>query len=311
MKKPSIQSLISNLSKLSIEELLILKREVQRQENNQAIDALWESRNQSVKACPHCSDSKIVKNGMKEGRQRFLCRGCGKTFNALTATPLSRLRYAEKHLQYTESMLEGLSIRKAAKKLGVSIPTAFLWRHRFLINLESVQPEKLNGIVEADETYFRKSYKGQRKGIPRKSYHRGTAASLRGLSHEQVPVLMARERTTKATLTHILPKRNAVELAHVLRPVLASDAMVCSDGAKIYKVMGKAHGITVRSSKQSRSGPYHIQNVNAGTSRLKNWIEGNFKGVATKYLPNYLGWLRWMEAQQHPTAAELWRASAG
>lgn len=228
----------------------------------------------------------------------------------LTNTPLARLRYADKHLLQTEVMLEGLSIRKAAEKLGVSIPTAFVWRHRFLENLEKDQPSKLAGIVEADETYFLRSYKGQRKGIPRKSKKRGGAASKRGLSAQQVPVLIARERTSKTTLTQIMPGRNAKALAQLLKPVLTADAMVCSDGAKIYKLMGKANGIAVRSSKKARSGTYHIQNVNAAGQRLKGWMFP-FKGVATKYLSNYLGWKRWMERQENPTPSEFWKASVG
>lgn len=294
-----------------MEDLLLLKNEVQHQEQNQAVESLWQVQNQALKTCPHCSGSQIVKNGSKDGRKRFVCRECKKSFNALTATPLSRLRYREKHLRHAELMLESLSIRRSSKTLGIAISTAFRWRHRFLENLEPIQPKRLTGIVEADETFFRRSYKGQCTGIPRKSYHRGMSASKRGLSNEQVPVLIARERTSKATLTQILPKRNAVELSKVLRPVLASDVVVCSDGAKIYKVMGKAYGIAVRSSKQSRSGPYHIQNVNAGCSRLKVWVEGKFKGVATKYLPHYLGWHRWMESKNNPTSVELWRASVG
>ncbi len=310
MKKPSIYTLISTLPKLSVEELLFLKAEVHRQEKNQAIEALWQSKNQEIKSCPHCDSEEFTKNGSKDGRQRFRCKSCSKTFNALTNTPLSRLRFAEKHLQQTEVMLEGLSIRKAAEKLNVNSRTAFLWRHRFLENLEKEQPIKLGGIVEADETFFLKSYKGQRNGLPRSSKKRGTPATKRGLSAEQVPVLIARERTSNITLTQILPKRNSVELGKVLKPVLTKDAMVCSDGAKIYKLMGKANGIDVRSSKKARSGTYHIQNVNAAGQRLKGWMYP-FKGVATKYLSNYLGWKRWMEQKDSPTPSEFWKASAG
>ena len=38
-------------------------------------------------------------------------------------------------------------------------------------------------------------------------------------------------------------------------------------------------------------GQIHVQNVNAYHSRFKQWL-GRFHGVASKYLPNYLGW-RW------------------
>jgi hypothetical protein len=39
---------------------------------------------------------------------------------------------------------------------------------------------------------------------------------------------------------------------------------------------------------------YHIPNVNAYTSRWKGWM-ARFRGVATAYLPNYLGWHRKLE----------------
>ena len=40
----------------------------------------------------------------------------------------------------------------------------------------------------------------------------------------------------------------------------------------------------------------HINNVNAYHGRLKQWPPIRFNGVATKNLPNYLGWRRALEA---------------
>lgn len=311
MKTPAsntVKTLISCLQNLSFQDLLLLKTEVNKQEKNQAIGALWQNQIESLKFCPHCQSEHFVKNGSKGGRQRFRCKTCSKSFNALTNTPLSRLRYAEKHLLQTECMMNSLSVRKAAVVLGVNPRTAFLWRHRFLMSLEKEQPTQLVGIVEADETFFIKSYKGQRKNIPRESKKRGMPAEKRGLSEEQVAVLIARERTSKATLTQILPSRTALELTKVFKPVLNGDVMVCSDGARMYKTMGKAQGVMVHSSKKSRSGTYHIQNVNAACQRLKSWMYP-FQGVATKYLPNYLGWRRFMESRENLTPSEFWKAS--
>ena len=41
-------------------------------------------------------------------------------------------------------------------------------------------------------------------------------------------------------------------------------------------------------------GIYHIQNVNSYHSRLKGWLS-RFKGVATKYLSNYLHWFEFID----------------
>ena len=50
----------------------------------------------------------------------------------------------------------------------------------------------------------------------------------------------------------------------------------------------------VASHGQRAAGCYHIQNVNAYVSRFDLW-RARFKGVASKYLPSYLGWRRMIE----------------
>ncbi len=64
-------------------------------------------------------------------------------------------------------------------------------------------------------------------------------------------------------------------------------------------VAARLSGIAHRALNQSAgivvlAGVYHIQNVNAYDSRLKNWMM-RFHGVSTKYLNNYLGWRRGIE----------------
>ncbi len=76
--------------------------------------------------------------------------------------------------------------------------------------------------------------------------------------------------------------------------------MLVSDGARAYASFatenGLGHvGLCARDGERSR-GVFHIQNVNAYHSRLKTWMR-RFNGVATKYLPSYLGWRRMFERE--------------
>ena len=64
-------------------------------------------------------------------------------------------------------------------------------------------PDRLAGIVEADETFVLESRKGERK-LDRKPRRRGGKARKRGLSREQVPILVAADRAGE-TLSHTLP----------------------------------------------------------------------------------------------------------
>ncbi len=283
------------LGRLSASDLLIVMPEVQQRERDVESDLVVKEAESRVKTCPHCDSEAIVRNGHKDGKQEFKCKACLKRFNAKTGTPMARLRMPEKHIPNANCMIESLSIRQVARKLGINTKTAFRWRHRFLAALKDDQPTRLSGLVEVDETFFRESFKGQRSGMPRPPKVRGTPASKPGLSAEQIPVLVARDRVTGATLSVRIESRSAKHIGAKLIPVLDKDTLLCTDGAKAYKAIGKKTGIVVKSVVgHKKANPYHVNTVNSYHSRLKNWMEP-FAGVATKNIPVYLGWHRMLD----------------
>ena len=146
-----------------------------------------------ARRCPHCASEGAVSRGMARGLRRYQCKGCGRTFNALSGTPLSGLHHKERWLSFGASLAKGETVKASAARCDVAVSTAFRWRHRFLAAARS-DSEVLKGIVEADETYVLESRKGAR-GLGRKARRRGGKAKKRGLSREQVPVLMAADRS--------------------------------------------------------------------------------------------------------------------
>ena len=80
--------------------------------------------------CPHCADPHIHRWGKPSGSQRYRCRNCGRTFNALTGTAVAGLRRPELWIDYRAALVEQLSIRKAAKRCGIDPSTALRWRRR-------------------------------------------------------------------------------------------------------------------------------------------------------------------------------------
>ena len=254
--------------------------------------SLIESRLIETRACPHCNGAKVVRNGSASGLQRYKCRTCQRTFNALSTTPLARLRMKAKWLQQQEVLLQGLSVSKAAVALEVAATTAFRWRHRFLQLTQAVKALELTGVVEADETFFLRSSKGQRPG--RKPRKRGGRASREERGMDLIPILVARDRSG-ATADFLLEAVSKVCLSEVLKPRIHTDAILCTDGSAA--MAAAADELQVRhepvnlSAGERVRGPWHIQNVNAYHGRLKSWI-ARFRGVATSYLENYLGWFR-------------------
>ena len=127
-----------------------------------------------ARRCPHCASEGAVSRGMARGLRRYQCKGCGRTFNALSGTPLSGLHHKERWLSFGASLAKGETVKASAARCDVAVSTAFRWRHRFLAAARS-DSEVLKGIVEADETYVLESRKGAR-GLGRKARRQGEEA---------------------------------------------------------------------------------------------------------------------------------------
>lgn len=149
------------------------------------------------------------------------------------------------------------------------------------------------------ETYFLYSEKGKRGINKRKPRKRGGSSQFRGISHEQVCVLIARDRQ-KTTYSGVLGYRRIVktQLDTAIGAKLTSENILCTDAWRAFSTYAKKKGLEhyrfKSDGKKRVKGIYHIQNVNSYHSQLKSWIN-RFNGVATKYLSHYLSWFRFLE----------------
>lgn len=249
--------------------------------------------------CPHCSSERVVRYGNYRGSKRYLCRSCKKTFTDLTSTALHYIHGKEKFIHAAKLMLSGKTLKETAKKVKVSIPTAFSWRHKVLSILKNIEDDSLSGIVEADDTFFLSSRKGD-KNIGRKPRKRGGRSKKRGISRDQVCVVVARDRDSH-TLSDIATfgRPSADEIGRLLGGRLSKKSVLLTDRHPSFGRFAKDNGISyinldLSKGRRTIKGLYHIQNVNSYHSRLKNWIY-RFKGVATKYLSNYLHWFEFID----------------
>ena len=315
MKPNDFRKLSSALKELTPHQRQVLMDRLQPAAQASASYQLVETRMTGKPHCPHCAHEQVSRWGFANGLQRYRCNACRATFNALTDTPLAGLRHKAKWMDYAKQLVEGTSIRKSAAAVGIHPNTAFRWRHRFLSLPNDQQAISLAGIAEADETYFLESQKGRRQGLSRAPRKRGGKASKRGLSAEQTAVLICRDRTGN-TADFILEKADKAHIGAVLKPLLAADVILCTDGEKALAAVAKEMGITHRpinlaAGQRIVAGVYHVQNVNAYDSRLKEWMR-RFHGVATRYLGNYLGWRRLIERHDRDiSSADFLRAALG
>lgn len=286
---------VPRLSEAQLDELL--KAVDERRVRTKALRVI-ETAKGDVK-CPHCTFHKVVKNGHARGLQRYRCVGCSKTFNATTGTSLAGLHHKERFFQQGDCLAKGMTVREAAGVMGVSLGTAFRLRHRFLKAVVTHQPTAVTGLVEADETYFRESQKGSRK-MTRPSRKRGGKAADAGKGKDLVPVLVAKVRGSQAVADKALTAMTADQAEEVLKPLVGPDTLLCIDGSGALRKATAKLGVTTKSIAVSydgrvSEGVYHVQTVNNYHERLKTWTNRQLRGVATKYLDNYLAWMRMWE----------------
>ena len=267
-------------------------------------------------ACPRCGSLGVVRYGKdKNARQRFKCRDCRRTFNILTGTPMARARKPGTWGRYLDCMTDFMSVRKIVLTgIDISHLTAFRWRHRFLAAAVNDNAAVLSGVIEGDETFFVRSFKGHRgwtRGLPpesRAARPRAWGATKRGVSSEQVPVLTVLD-TNGGVYSRVLGGMGEIDAALAGR--IAPGSVLCSDGAQAYlraaTVAGAEHRrinvpiITPYAIKAApaptrrrKTGRLGLGRVNAHHGQLKVLINRRCRGVATRYLANYVGWHRAM-----------------
>lgn len=264
------------------------------------------------RCCPHCKSANVGGWGSARGLTRWRCKDCKKTFTGMTGTMLGKRRKRLIWLEYLQMMLtpKTASLREIVRSLGIHRNTAWRWRHCILQKLADGSDPVLSGICEFDETFTVESRKGSREWVnwekrrpgatepDREPRRKKGQASKRGLSKEQVPILVGRDRAGRTHL-RILPGLSFKHINPVLSKIVSPDSIVCADGASCYRKFGKVNNIKVvqvnaRKRIFVRDKIHHIQNSNSYQSRLKDFLYP-FKGPATRYLKNYLGWHFWRE----------------
>lgn len=286
-----IKSLIPSLSPEEQEKVLSLLKE----NPSISLESLVNIKENQGVCCPECGQATtVVKNGRNDrGVQRFFCKQCKVSFTPLSYTFISNSKKTiSDWIQYVHCMIEGYSIRKSAEYCNISIRTAFFWRHKILDVLrQKLSRIKLRNIVEADDTFFRESYKGNTPP-DRESYKRGSSASKRGISSEQICVSTAVDRDGRVYgKVSARGRVNSSVLKKVLGKRIDSDAVLCTDNDSAYKRFARVNGFEhIIIQDHETKGVYHVNTINGYHSRLKAFMR-KFNGVSSKYLDNYLSWL--------------------
>jgi len=242
---------------------------------------------------PHCESKLFVKNGKRGAIQKYKCKVCCRVFSSKTGTSLHRLQKPDKFELYKSLMLEPYyPIKQIAGKVGISIRTAFDWRHKILSG--TIKDDRsFEGITEIDDIWFLYSQKG-RKGL---GYSRKRGGSKRAGDNDfQTKLLITtdRNKTTDMSLVRI-GRLKKVDIERKVSGRFSESCELVSDKHRSIAAFAKSENlkhVSFKASEHTAGGEYHVQNINNMAVGPKTVVNRTLKGVSTKYLQNYANWYK-------------------
>lgn len=232
--------------------------------------------------CPHCKSEKAYKLTPKPNSKTrkgvYKCAKCRKQFTVTVNTI-----FEGSHIKLSKWLMaihlfcsskKGISAHQIHRMLGITYKTAWFMVHR--IRYATSQPilkKKLNGIVEADETYIG----GKAHGKTGRGAEKKTAVvSLieRGGRVKSIPV----DNVSKKTLKKIMVRN------------INKGAVIMTDEFPAYwwvKDKFRSHGVIKHKDKEYVAGLIHTNTAEGYFSLLKRGINGTSHHVSKNHLHRY------------------------
>ena len=269
------------------------------------------SSNRTITKCIYCESMNIVHYGKYRDRQRFKCKDCNRSFNTLSDTPFARTRYLDKWPEFAECLGTGLSLRKSSKILKVSYVTLFYWRHKLLSGLANIPLKNFTDRIEMQAMYVLPSQKGKRNIPIGASRKRGYSIYSRHIFNDKkICIINAKDKQN-----NILSKvanyglLDLITLEKLVNNYISKTNTICSKLPRIFRqlaIVNKAEYVDLPPFFQCKNGFPDIVNYEIS---FKAWIK-RFKGVATKYLNNYLALFKFLQVYTRDITSILLKLSS-
>ena len=119
MEAKEFQTFVGSLGKLTKERHDAILEAIHGRASAMSAVALIDARFALAPECGHCRSKTIRPWSKPNPIRRYMCDACGKTFTALTGTPLQNLRRRDAWLEYAQCLADGTTLRKAASRCKI------------------------------------------------------------------------------------------------------------------------------------------------------------------------------------------------
>ena len=154
------------IDSLSTEELEQLQTQLKAKESSDSPRVQPQAGKSKLSCCPYCKSTHYKKHGCtSSGMQRYICKDCRKTFSENHG---DSLRYTHLSSEQWKTVIRGIvydhSLPVIAADAHISVSTAWLCRIKVNQAIATMYgySDLFKGLAEADEYYYRASFKGKR-----------------------------------------------------------------------------------------------------------------------------------------------------
>jgi hypothetical protein len=234
--------------------------------------------------CPHndcgCEEAYIYKDGI-----RYKCKKCKLVYTAKTGTFMeaSKLPTLKWFVAlYLFLHKKGISSIQLSKDIGVQQKTAWFMLCRMRLALGNEPQEKLEGVVEIDETFVGGKAKNKHRN-KRIKYQPG-----RGWS-DKTPVLGMLQRGGKMRAV-VIPNVLMLTLKKAVYPNVKGGTELMTDGFAAYRPLALVYDM--KSVDHGRGyyadGDTHTNTIEGAWSQLKKTLMATYHKTTRKHLQRYL-----------------------
>lgn len=241
------------------------------------------------------------KNGHKNGTQRYLCKNCNKSFSITTNTILnySRIKYWQLK-DFIKCLLEDIKPKsEISQQIEMSKTKIYYLEIKSFKALENVyNTVKLKEIVQADEKYFKISFKGTKhEKMPRKTRHSGSQDLKVGINKELACVVVAIDENDNIIIEVVGNGPASAEmLENGLGGKIEKDSILVTDSKSAYIKFAQNNSLILKQipdGKYNVEGIYNLSEINELILELENYITYMKKGVSTKHLQQYCNFIKY------------------
>ena len=231
--------------------------------------------------CPHCGSLK-TKTVPSENPMPYHCGDCRKYFSVKTGTGMQSSKVGLQKwviaMYLMSTSLKGVSSMKLHRDLGVTQKTAWFLAQKIRQGwIEGQDDDKLDGIVEVDETYI---------GGKSKNMHAKDRKERKQYSNKAT-VVGAIERDGEVRVAHIKKEQAP---AFVQKNVCPENSVVMTDAAVVYRQLDNDFE---RESVNHSIGEYvrgkaHTNGIESFWATLKRGYKGTYHKMSHKHLSRYI-----------------------